>query len=66
MDFHESTDQCIEHIGKAKAAYHLCNYDETLTMLAAVYPIVRSLIEQVYKLADESSRAERPAGEDTG
>ena len=63
MDFHESIDHARDHIGKAKAAYCLCNYDESLTLLCSAYSNVRSLIEQVYKVGIDTSRAERPAGE---
>ncbi len=66
MDFHESIDQCRERIGKAKAAYCLCNYDEALALLCTAYSNVRSLIEQVYKTSIEAARAERPAVENPG
>lgn len=66
MDFHESIDQAIERIGKAKAAYCLCNYDEALALLCTAYSNVRSLLEQVYKTSIDASRAERPAGETVG
>ncbi len=66
MDFHESIDQCRDHIGKAKAAYCLCDYDEALILLAKAWTDMRTSIDLVYnsKLLDQF--AESPAGEDGG
>ena len=66
MDFHESIDQIRDRIGKAKAEYCLCNYDDALVLLCSAYSNVRILIEQVYKTSIDAARAERPAVETPG
>ena len=65
MDVHDTFDQCIAKIGKAKASFCLLKYEESLVLLCTAYSIVRSLIEEVYSMSASFASLQGPADKDT-
>jgi len=66
MNFENHFNNAEVYLEMAKEKVTAQDYGSALASLAKAYENTRALIDQVYKLSVESSRAARPAGEDTG